>query len=294
MVMHVLNSNAPAFRNDAPETTTTTTNTRHSRHEKNFMHSNAIDKTKLKTKMCRNWLTGSRCPYGERCAYAHGEEDRADTQSKQQQQQQQQHGSAPIPMTQTNKEHAGHGSRPTPASQSVPQGSSWAGGYAPSLTRQTSGFESNQTTPFTPALEADSYSTNGSFLDQSTSIAGGHAGSMSGSMYDAAPLSGSFNSSFYRYEPYSGTQVTQVPVFTESDLAQQSTAERSNSSCESAEPGSPSPTAKPKRGHAVKITAPLRVPSPPADPEEEDGAHSPMSTENVTSEDATSNTTDEN
>eukprot|EP01063_Lacrimia_lanifica_P033270 TRINITY_DN5869_c0_g1_i4.p2 TRINITY_DN5869_c0_g1~~TRINITY_DN5869_c0_g1_i4.p2 ORF type:complete len:320 (+),score=136.21 TRINITY_DN5869_c0_g1_i4:82-1041(+) len=33
----------------------------------------AIDHTKYKTKMCRNYLKGQVCPFGDRCAFAHGE-----------------------------------------------------------------------------------------------------------------------------------------------------------------------------------------------------------------------------
>ena len=36
----------------------------------------AIDPTKFKTKMCRNWAQGSECPYGDRCVFAHGEVDK--------------------------------------------------------------------------------------------------------------------------------------------------------------------------------------------------------------------------
>eukprot|EP01063_Lacrimia_lanifica_P020816 TRINITY_DN280_c1_g1_i3.p2 TRINITY_DN280_c1_g1~~TRINITY_DN280_c1_g1_i3.p2 ORF type:complete len:368 (+),score=153.63 TRINITY_DN280_c1_g1_i3:60-1163(+) len=36
----------------------------------------AIDRTKLKTKICRNWQSGVSCPYGDRCAFAHGDVER--------------------------------------------------------------------------------------------------------------------------------------------------------------------------------------------------------------------------
>eukprot|EP01060_Flectonema_neradi_P006139 TRINITY_DN14105_c1_g1_i1.p1 TRINITY_DN14105_c1_g1~~TRINITY_DN14105_c1_g1_i1.p1 ORF type:complete len:187 (+),score=37.26 TRINITY_DN14105_c1_g1_i1:54-614(+) len=34
---------------------------------------NAIDKTKLKSKLCNRWLAGTPCRFGDRCAFAHGE-----------------------------------------------------------------------------------------------------------------------------------------------------------------------------------------------------------------------------
>ena len=33
----------------------------------------AIDKTKLKSKLCNRWLAGSMCRFVDRCAFAHGE-----------------------------------------------------------------------------------------------------------------------------------------------------------------------------------------------------------------------------
>ena len=37
----------------------------------------AIDKTKYKTKICRNWANGLECPYGERCVFAHGDHEKS-------------------------------------------------------------------------------------------------------------------------------------------------------------------------------------------------------------------------
>ena len=39
--------------------------------------SSAIDKSKLKTKMCRAWSQGVPCAYGDRCAFAHGEQEKS-------------------------------------------------------------------------------------------------------------------------------------------------------------------------------------------------------------------------
>lgn len=35
----------------------------------------AIDARKYKTKLCRNWQSGTPCPYGDRCVFAHGGRD---------------------------------------------------------------------------------------------------------------------------------------------------------------------------------------------------------------------------
>eukprot|EP01064_Diplonema_japonicum_P002651 TRINITY_DN1169_c0_g1_i1.p1 TRINITY_DN1169_c0_g1~~TRINITY_DN1169_c0_g1_i1.p1 ORF type:complete len:260 (+),score=86.47 TRINITY_DN1169_c0_g1_i1:157-936(+) len=38
--------------------------------------SSAIDKTKYKTRLCRNWAGGNECPYGDRCVFAHGDHEK--------------------------------------------------------------------------------------------------------------------------------------------------------------------------------------------------------------------------
>ena len=37
----------------------------------------AIDRTKYKTKLCRNYVNGQECPYGDRCVFAHGESEKS-------------------------------------------------------------------------------------------------------------------------------------------------------------------------------------------------------------------------
>eukprot|EP01059_Diplonema_ambulator_P026412 TRINITY_DN43700_c0_g1_i1.p1 TRINITY_DN43700_c0_g1~~TRINITY_DN43700_c0_g1_i1.p1 ORF type:complete len:234 (+),score=48.28 TRINITY_DN43700_c0_g1_i1:191-892(+) len=39
----------------------------------------AIDKTKYKTRICRNWQSGNECPYGDRCVFAHGDHEKRKT-----------------------------------------------------------------------------------------------------------------------------------------------------------------------------------------------------------------------
>ncbi|KAJ9463369.1 zinc finger protein ZFP1 [Diplonema papillatum] len=34
----------------------------------------AVEPTKFRTKFCKNWSTGLHCPFGDRCAFAHGNE----------------------------------------------------------------------------------------------------------------------------------------------------------------------------------------------------------------------------
>ena len=37
-------------------------------------HRNTIDYSKFKTKMCRHYAMGQQCPFEDRCAFAHGEQ----------------------------------------------------------------------------------------------------------------------------------------------------------------------------------------------------------------------------
>ena len=54
-----------------PQTATTTGGkSRRGRHE--------VKRSKLKTKLCQFILQGAPCPYGERCAFAHGEDELRD------------------------------------------------------------------------------------------------------------------------------------------------------------------------------------------------------------------------
>jgi len=44
-------------------------------HDDTDKEDSAIDARKYKTKLCRNWQSGTPCPYGDRCVFAHGGKD---------------------------------------------------------------------------------------------------------------------------------------------------------------------------------------------------------------------------
>eukprot|EP01059_Diplonema_ambulator_P009710 TRINITY_DN1964_c0_g1_i2.p1 TRINITY_DN1964_c0_g1~~TRINITY_DN1964_c0_g1_i2.p1 ORF type:complete len:224 (+),score=62.76 TRINITY_DN1964_c0_g1_i2:56-673(+) len=50
----------------------------HMQPQQPVVRSSAIDRSKFKTKLCKNWASGTECPYGARCVFAHGKHEKRD------------------------------------------------------------------------------------------------------------------------------------------------------------------------------------------------------------------------